>query len=411
VNEFGTDAQALDTLRREAVRTEYPADLPEIPPLPVGRYTDPAFYELELEHVFGKSWLTAGHVSQIPAPGSYLLFEELNQSIIVVRGTDDVIRAFKNACKHRGAALVTEPSGVARRFVCPYHAWTYSTNGSLIAVPERQNFACLEKEKLALTEVRCDTWRGFIFINLDNMAASLADFMAPIAARVEDFPFESMTVKGSEKIEANCNWKTAYDNFLESYHINTVHRKTVAPFIDTNSWTDERLPGGHGCLRVLKRDSQSIYQSENITSEGVSDGIAEKYRFMTVAIPRFPNATAGLDPAGFIWQSFWPTSQGTMKIHNLYLGPTLATPEADQKYWSDFIAYNNRIISEDIFLFPTIQRAMTMGDVSHIILGSQEQHIQWYHEHIDQVIGRGNVPEHLQLVPVLSRQSDDGLPI
>lgn len=402
MSKFATDELALETLRQEAVRTEYPSDLPPIPPLPAARYSDPGFYALEIEHVFRKTWLAAGHVSELPKPGSYKLFEELNQSIIVSRGTDDVVRAFKNACRHRAAAIVTEPTGVARRFVCPYHAWGYATDGTLKSVPEPQNFACLNKAELSLHQVRCEVWRGFIFINLDENAGSLADFMAPIAALVEDFPFETMTVKGTVTTEIECNWKTGYDNFLESYHINTVHQKTIAPFIDTKTWTAQRLPHGHGCLRTFKR-GQSLFASENISAEGVADEVSDRYRQMTIAIPRFPNGTAGLDPAGFNWQSFWPIGPDKMRIVNLYLGATLPDAEEDRKYWSDFVTYNDKILAEDMYLFPSMQRSMREGDVSHVILATQEQHIQWYHENIDRAIGPDRVPEHLRVDAVLSK--------
>src|SRR3546814_10926134 len=106
--------------------------LPALPEVPSARYHDKDFYDLEMQHVFRKTWLSAAHVSELPKQGSYKLFEQMGLSIIISRGTDDKIRAFRNVCQHRGAALVTEPSGTARRFVCPYHARGYSAEGGTI---------------------------------------------------------------------------------------------------------------------------------------------------------------------------------------------------------------------------------------------------------------------------------------
>src|SRR3546814_18608566 len=95
--------------------------------------------------------------------------------------------AFHKICRHRGAALLQEPTGTERRFVCPYHSWGYAIDGKLVSVPEAHNFACLEKSENGLLPVRCETWRGLIFINLDDNAQPLAEFFAPITAETADF--------------------------------------------------------------------------------------------------------------------------------------------------------------------------------------------------------------------------------
>src|SRR3546814_851627 len=221
-----------EAVEREVQRTTYPEDLPALPEVPSARYHDKDFYDLEMQHVFRKTWLSAAHVSELPKQGSYKLFEQLGLSIIISRGTDDKIRAFRNVCQHRGAALVTEPSGTARRFVCPYHAWGYSSEGELKSVPEAHNFACLNKVEKPLSQVRCDVWRGFIFINFDDNARPLEDFMAPLSKQIQDFPLDDMIVKDVITVELDCNWKTSYDNSLQFYHVNTTHAKSTAPTLD-----------------------------------------------------------------------------------------------------------------------------------------------------------------------------------
>jgi phenylpropionate dioxygenase-like ring-hydroxylating dioxygenase large terminal subunit len=153
---------------KETSRLTYPDGFPPLPTLPAARYFDQQFFDLEIEHVFKKTWLSAGHISELPNPGSYRLFERLGLSIIVSRGLQGEIRAFRNVCRHRGAAILREEKGTARRFVCPYHAWTYSLDGKLVTVPEESyNFACFDKAEHPLQQVRCEVWKGFIFINLD----------------------------------------------------------------------------------------------------------------------------------------------------------------------------------------------------------------------------------------------------
>src|SRR5277367_1463824 len=190
-----------EAVERETKRTTYPQTFPALPEVPIGRYFEPAFYDLEIQHVWRKTWLCAAHTSELPDPGSYKLFEQFGLSVIISRGVDNQIRAFHNICRHRGAALVLEPKGTARRFICPYHAWGYNTDGKLASVPESHNFACLDKAEHPLKQIRCEIWRGFIFVNLDDKAGPLADFMAPITARVADFPLDDMVVKDIITVE------------------------------------------------------------------------------------------------------------------------------------------------------------------------------------------------------------------
>src|SRR3546814_208576 len=104
-----------DAVEEEVQRTTYPPSFPPLPAVPTGRYIDPQFFDLEMQHVWHKTWLTAGHISELPKPGSYKLFEKLGQSIIISRGLDDEVRAFHNICRHRGAALLQEPTGTDRQ--------------------------------------------------------------------------------------------------------------------------------------------------------------------------------------------------------------------------------------------------------------------------------------------------------
>ena len=385
-------------VERELARTAYPDDLPPLPDMPAGRYVDPDFFDLEMKQVFHKSWLSAGHISELPQPGSFKLFEQLGQSIIISRGTDDVIRAFKNACRHRGAAVVTEKQGVLKRFICPYHSWGYALDGELKSVPEAHNFSCLDKAQKPLLAVRCETWRGFIFINLDENAGPLAPFIAPYAEQVADFPLERMVVKDVIHHEIDCNWKTAYDNFLEIYHVATVHRETIAPFLNSKSFVVTPLANGHARFTTRKKSASLFSESGD-----AADGFDDRYKNLTVAMPCFPNGFTALDPSGFNWMTFWPVAPGKMIIMSTIMGATLDDPEADKAYWTEFSAYQKKILSEDVGLFPTVQRSFELGDLTSLVLSCQEQYLQWYNEHIDRMIGSDNVPAHLRVEPVMSK--------
>ena len=126
----------------EAERTAPPDGFPALPDIPLGRYTDPEFARLETDRLFGRSWLYACHDSQLPEPGSYRLVDIVGRAVLVVRGDDGTVRAFVNACRHRGAPIVGEECGTARMLVCPYHSWGYDLQGRPARVPDEGYFVC-----------------------------------------------------------------------------------------------------------------------------------------------------------------------------------------------------------------------------------------------------------------------------
>ena len=388
-----------EAVEREVQRTTYPEGFPALPEVPAARYFDPEFYALEMEHVYGKTWLSAAHVSELPKPGSYKLFEQFGLSIIISRGTDDVIRAFRNVCRHRGAALVTAPTGTARRFVCPYHAWGYASDGELKSVPESHNFACLDKAEKPLLQVRCETWRGFIFINQDDNAIALEDFMAPLAEQIADFPIDDMIVKDVITVELDCNWKTSYDNFLEIYHVNTVHAKSLAPYLDSRSFAIQLLKNGHARFATRKRAGKSFFSDG--ADDQAPDDFTSRFKEHAVGLPFFPNGFTALDPVGFSWQTFWPAGPGKMVMIATMMG-WKKDDEEDRAFWKQMRVNQIDVLSEDIALFATIQRSMDTGELPGILLGYQEQQIYWYNEEIDRKIGEENIPEHFRIEPVLA---------
>src|SRR3546814_1803161 len=148
------------------------------------------------------------------------------------------------------------------RFVCPYHSWSYGLDGALLSVPETHNFNCLVKADRGLVPVRCETWRGFVFINLDQNARSLAETLAPLVEQTAGFPLEDLALYDRYSIEMDCNWKLALHNFLEGYHTNTVHPNTLAPFLLPRSFT-VRSEEHTSELQSLMRISYAVFCLKN----------------------------------------------------------------------------------------------------------------------------------------------------
>jgi nitrite reductase/ring-hydroxylating ferredoxin subunit len=198
---------------------------------------DPEFYELEKQAIFKRSWLHVGRVEELPRKGSYFTREldGLGYSVIIVRGTDDKIRAFHNVCSHRGNQLVWEehPSaeqhGTCRQFTCKYHGWRYFLDGEIAYVHNAAEFEGLDPDQLKLPEIHCDVWAGFVFVNFAENPEGLRDSMGPELVKLEAYPFHKLTEKHRLEAVVNSNWKLFIDAFAEFYHVPYVHAKLNNP--------------------------------------------------------------------------------------------------------------------------------------------------------------------------------------
>lgn len=387
-----------EAAEREAARREYPSDFPPLPEIPGGRYYDSSFYELEMEHVWKKTWLIAGHASEAPEIGSYFLFERLGLSIIITRDKNDEIKAFHNICRHRGAPLVLDNTGQTKRFTCPYHSWSFNLEGKLVAVPEEFNFACLDRAERGLIPVRCETWRGFIFINLDNDAGSLMDFLGPVPRLTADFPMEKLQVKRSLSVTVQCNWKALYDNFLESYHVASMHSTSLHPYLDSTRMLVSLFENGHARMKTKKKIIERFVHGTD--AKGimlVNDGAFKE--FITGQV-MFPNVQMGIEPIGFPLQTFWPSGPGQAIMDWKFLGWDEDGVE-DTAYWDKAYSDSIKIVNEDLTILDKIQRSLEGGFFSGMLLSYTERTIYWYQEEIDRRIGQDNIPPALRVKQVL----------
>lgn len=390
----GRTAAVYAGVEREQARQGYPEGFPVLPEMPVARYTDPRFYDLEMKHFWPGTWLHAGHVSEIPEPGSYKLFQQLGQSVIISRAADGAVQAFHNVCRHRAMPLLTAPQGKARRFVCPYHSWSYNLDGGLVGVPEERDFACLDKKARGLVPVRTGLMRGMIFINLDGKAPPIDEYFAATNRELGDFPLEDMVMLKEITVEMDCNWKAALDNFLEMYHVNTVHAKSIAPYLNTASFLVSLFKQGHARFATRKRGANSIFEVDRPAHDGPSD----LFRDHTIALPMFPNSFMAIDPVGFGWQTWWPVSQGKSVMVFSLMG---WKGDEDPAFLATMVEQVNAIANEDVELFGGLQRSLASGVLSSILMGYQERALYWYQEEIDRQIGAENIPDDLRLTQVL----------
>jgi phenylpropionate dioxygenase-like ring-hydroxylating dioxygenase large terminal subunit len=194
----------------------------------------PAFYELERDAIFAKTWLNVGRIEQLPRTGSYFTRELdcARTSVILVRDRDGAVHGFHNICRHRGNKLVwndfprEETRGTCRQFTCKYHGWRYDLGGALNFVQQESEFFDLDKDDYGLLPVQTEVWQGFIFVNLDpDNATSVQEYLGDLGAGIEGYPFGEMTQVYKYRAHVGSNWKLFIDAFAEFYHAPVLHAK------------------------------------------------------------------------------------------------------------------------------------------------------------------------------------------
>ncbi|HEY1262362.1 MAG TPA: aromatic ring-hydroxylating dioxygenase subunit alpha [Terriglobales bacterium] len=207
--------------------------------IPAGWYVEPRVAELEAKTVFSGSWQMAGRVDQVENPGQFVTATVAGEPIVVVRGSDGVLRGFYNVCRHHAAAVVTERCGKASILHCPYHGWNYGLDGSLKGMPEFEGVRNFDRQKNGLVPVKADVWEKFVFVNLDPGAGSLADFLGGLVRRAAPLGLAGLNYFDSRTYDIACNWKVFVDNYLDGgYHVPHLH-KGLNSVLDYKEYTIE----------------------------------------------------------------------------------------------------------------------------------------------------------------------------
>lgn len=195
--------------------------------IPTDRYTSREFQEREREAIWMQIWQIVGRVDELPKAGDWKVYQIFDQSFIIARGKDDVLRGFVNACRHRGNVLCRDGAGNAKRgFLCQYHLWSYDLEGKLKGVlREKENsLSGDEKQDSGLLQVPVDTFAGFIFLNPDPGAAPLAEFLGDeVPELLAPYHIDEFTTVMDVRESVDCNWKVVMDAFDEGYHISGIH--------------------------------------------------------------------------------------------------------------------------------------------------------------------------------------------
>ena len=415
------DPGLIDRIRSDMAyefeRSGPPADFPKFHDISTARHTSRAFHELEQQHLWPNTWVIAGRASDAPNPGDYFTFDDLGVPLLIVRGNDGVLRSFYNTCQHRGAPVVRDERGSARRLRCQYHSWTYEIDGgSLVAVPDERDFVGLDPTERCLPQAKCDTYAGFVFVNRDLGAAPLVDWIGPLAEMIDPFHGERLREVYRESRIVPCNWKVTAEAFLEVYHFRHIHSHGGVSVLDHRGAAMGLYPNGHSRMitpfseQHLSRVGMRAWDDWQWRDLGPFEPIADVPAMVdctSTAVSIFPNVIIPLGRIGFPINVFWPLDEHTTRLDWIYYAPPPAgqdgfDPEHLPDHWVERRRQYNSIMAEDERNMAPMQRSMRSPALRGIPLNYQERRIWHLHEEIDRVIGRERIPPDLAVEQLLT---------
>lgn len=236
------------------------------------RYYDPAFHTLEMERMWSRTWQMACREEEIPEVGDVLLYEIGDLSFMVTRVSNDEIRAYRNACLHRGTRLAASDTSVSQ-FRCPFHGFTWRLDGTLKDVPCRWDFPHVDDERYRLPEAQVARWGGFVFLNPDPSAPSLAAYMGVLPDHVSGEIFANKYIAHYFRKVLPANWKACLEAFLEAYHSLETHPQGLPFTNDANAQYDV-FPGSNHVSRFMHAFGvQSPHLAEDLSEQAILDEI------------------------------------------------------------------------------------------------------------------------------------------
>jgi len=201
--------------------------------MPREQYTSASVLADEQERIFARHWNCVGRVGRLARAGDYIVRDVAGESLIILRDRGGELRAFFNVCRHRGTRICRETAGqFSETIQCPYHAWTYTTDGRLIGAPHMQEVEGFDRRDYPLHAAAVAEWEGFVFVNIDEAPQPFSEWFAPMLRRLERYCLAELTVGHSVTYDVRANWKLVFQNYSECLHCPMIHPElsTVLPY-------------------------------------------------------------------------------------------------------------------------------------------------------------------------------------
>jgi phenylpropionate dioxygenase-like ring-hydroxylating dioxygenase large terminal subunit len=349
---------------------------PAVARVPARHYTDPERGRAEVERIFRRLPLVLGFSCELREPGAYKATLAAGVPVLLLRGDDGGVRAFVNACSHRGA-IVADGAGCARRFTCPYHGWTYDADGRLVGIPDRSDFGEVDLARLGLKALPCAERAGLVFVvprpgaplDLDTFLCGYGDVLAQLG-------LESCHLVGRQSV-AGPNWKLAYDGYLDFYHLPILHRSSFGPRVPNKALYD-----AFGPHQRVSMPNPGLVRLESLPEEewDLETLIAGVWTI-------FPHVSIADFQAGgklYLVSQLFPGERVGESVTVQNFLATRAPDAAQQEAIAGTMRFLEHVVrDEDYFTGLRIQRALEAGSQREVLFGRNEWGGQRFHRFVD----------------------------
>jgi choline monooxygenase len=318
--------------------------------LPASWYTDSAVEQLERERIFGSAWAYAGPAEWVTDAGAYFAAQIGNVPVVIVRGADGTLRGLVNVCRHRGH-LVVEGTGCRATLQCPYHAWTYDLDGSLLRAPRADREPGFDPAGIALAPISVGTWGPFVFANPDPEAPPLEEWLGAIPAIVAESGLDIGAIRFHSHHEwpIAANWKIVLENFLECYHCPTAH-PGFSKVIDVSPDSYRLQVHSTFSSQIGPVRASALAGNGKAPYTPTSDVVQAQYHFL------FPSTTINIAPGipNVSMERYLPTGiRETTEVTDYFFGIDVGEEEI-----TELVAWDTQVAEEDVALVQSVQRGL-----------------------------------------------------
>ncbi|GHA99884.1 aromatic ring-hydroxylating oxygenase subunit alpha [Streptomyces chryseus] len=369
--------------------------------LPGHFYTDPAIFRAEQERIFESLWYCAVRSADLDRPGAFRTVQAGRENVIVTRTRTGELRAFLNVCRHRGARLCTESAGQVRRTLqCPYHAWTYGLDGTLVAAPNLRQMPDVDRTEYGLLRVALREWLGYAWICLADEPPSFEDTVVGAvverlgdSAAIERYATEELALGRRVSYDVAANWKLIVENFMECYHCATIHPELTDVLPEFADGLAAQYYVGHGAGFAEEAQGFTVDGSAGFGRlPGVTDAQDRRYFAVTVR----PQVFLNLVPDHVIVHRVFPLAEDRTVVECDWLyAPGVVASGADL---DKSVELFHRVNVQDFDACERTQPAMASRAYARGgVLVPAEHHIGAFHDWVTRLLGKdpgAPAPQH-----------------
>jgi choline monooxygenase len=356
---------------------------------PGALYSDPRILDLEIEGIFRKDWFCVAREEELANSGDYFAFRISKEPVLLCRDRAGKIRAYLNMCRHRGVELVSG-AGRASQLVCPYHGWTYDLDGRLKGAGYMADSLGFDRAEWRLPELKVALWGGWIFLTLNPQPVPFDGYIEDFAGKFGYLGLETLRTGLRLEVTLKCNWKLMVENFIDFYHVNVLHRDTIARFMKTVDLSYDLKPNGQ--VYVDEYDTGTLSKSGDLTAQRISALEGKSERFSQAALLP-PNLNFFVRPDYVSLYTSWPLTVDTMRMSAIVLWSreTIEGPNRERVV-GEFKLMLEKVLAEDFSMVESLQntagaQGFTPGRMSRL-----ERGVQHFIRHSVSRLGLGVVP-------------------